>query len=255
MAPTGHIALSLDTLVFGERLQASVREMDAALRATSTVASVNYGVTGAALFDAQGRCLAMTVSDPLIFASVRIAPRALIDAFVFDLEDGDVLMANHPDYGGVAPTIVTIVAPVIVDAQYAGAAAVQYRLADLGGDLPGGWNMGATEWLAEGIALPPVKIVRAGRKAFDVWDMLQLNSREPADLAWNLDAALGACRIGAEQIKRLVQHWGSAGFERLSTDYLAYTGRLCRTLLGVVSSPATAEEEAVVVLPDGSLVR
>ncbi|MDB5056605.1 MAG: Hydantoinase B/oxoprolinase, partial [Chloroflexi bacterium] len=42
---------------------------------------------------------------------------------------------------------------------------------------------------------------------------------------------------------------------RLSTDYLAYTGRLCRTLLGVVSSPATAEEEAVVVLPDGSLVR
>lgn len=225
-------ALEMSAQICGERLRATAREMLAVLRATTTAASVNYGVSGTALFDAGGRCVALEVSDAHLLAAIRRAPRALIDAFAFDLEDGDVIAANHPDYHGVGPTLLTVVTPAFLDARYVGAAAVQFRVGDLGGDLPGAWTLSATDWLGEGLALPPVKLWRAGRAAFDVWDLLLLNSREPAALNWDLRAMIGACQLGQAALRRLNTSGGPAHFVALCSAYLAYAERRARAVIG-----------------------
>jgi N-methylhydantoinase B len=243
-------ALEASAQICGERLRATAQEMRAVLQATTTAASVNYGVAGAALFDARGRCVALDVSDAHLLAAIRRAPRALVEAFSFDLEDGDVIASNHPDYHGVGPTVLTVVAPAFLEAQYVGAAAVQFQVGDLGGDLPGAWTLSATDALAEGLALPPLKVLRAGRPAFDAWDLLLLNSRQPADLDWDLRAMIGACRVGQAALQRLIARVQSARFAALCGAYLAYAERRARAMIGATAdmrSPVVAE---VVRLPE-----
>lgn len=244
--------LGLDALLCGELVEAATLEAYATLRATATASAVRYGTSSAALFDRDGRCLAVTVSDGLLLGAARRAPPALIDAVAFAFDDGDAVLSNHPDAAGVAPTLLTLVAPAFLEAEYVGAVAVQLRVDDLGGDVPGGWNPSAREWLAEGIAVSPVKLVRAGRPALDVWDMLRLNSRQPADLGWDLEAMLGACRQGLARLRRLAARWGPARFAALGEEYLAYSQSRMRRQLAPRERRA-AEGEATAGAPGGAV--
>ena len=250
MTAEGAPTLEASAQTCGERLRATAQEMRAVLQATTTAASVNYGVAGAALFDTRGRCVALDVSDAHLLAAIRRAPRALLDAFSFDLEEGDVIAANHPDYHGVGPTVLTVVAPAFLEAQYVGAAAVQFRVGDLGGDLPGAWTLSATDALAEGLAIPPLKVLRAGRPVFDAWDLLLLNSREPADLNWDLRAMIGACQVGQAALQRLIASLEPARFAALCTVYLAYAERRARAMIGTTAGIRSAVVAEAVRLPE-----
>src|SRR5439155_1405803 len=50
---------------------------------------------------------------------------------------------------------------------------------DIGGGAAGTYNPQATEIFHEGIRLPPLKLIEAGRTREDLWQLLCLNSRTP----------------------------------------------------------------------------
>jgi len=103
--------------------------------------------------------------------------------------------------------------------------------ADVGGMFPG--SMGLCREIAqEGIRIPPVKLMDTGKMDRQVLDILLANVRTPHEREGDLTAQMGACRIGVERVRELVERFGHAhllrgveamidGSERLMWSVLA----------------------------------
>jgi N-methylhydantoinase B len=103
--------------------------------------------------------------------------------------------------------------------------------ADVGGMFPG--SMGPCREIAqEGIRIPPVKLMHGGAMDRQVLAILLANVRTPREREGDLTAQMGACRIGVERVRELVERFGHAhllrgveamidGSERLTKSVLA----------------------------------
>ena len=81
--------------------------------------------------------------------------------------------------------------------------------ADVGGMYPG--SMGLCREIAqEGIRIPPVKLMRAGKMDRTGSRHLLANVRTPREREGDLTAQLGACRIGGKRMRELVERFGHA---------------------------------------------
>ncbi len=109
---------------------------------------------------------------------------------------------------------------------------------DIGGGLAGTYNPEATEIWQEGIRLPVMKLIEAGKVRDDLWELLLINCRTPELLDGDLLAMLGSTRIGAERVLGLVVELGTG-------PYLAY-------LDGVLTHGERRMRAAITELPDGT---
>ena len=113
------------------------------------------------------------------------------DAFL--LNDPYVAGGNHlPDW--------VIARPVFAEGALVAFACNRAHQSDIGGGAAGTYNPQATEIFHEGIRLPPLKLVEAGRTREDLWQLLMINTRCPDLLDGDLRAMLGATRIGGDEI-------------------------------------------------------
>jgi N-methylhydantoinase B len=71
---------------------------------------------------------------------------------------------------------------------------------DIGGGAAGTYNAAATEIFHEGIRLPVLRLVDAGKPRRDLWRLLLLNSRCPDLLDGDLRAMVGSTGIGAGRV-------------------------------------------------------
>ena len=83
----------------------------------------------------------------------------------------------------------------------------------MGGRFAG--SMGpASEIFQEGIRIPPVRIVRGGEVDREMLDLILLNVRTPKEREGDLDAQIGACRVGEQRMLQLAAKYGEAQAER-----------------------------------------
>jgi N-methylhydantoinase B len=144
---------------------------------------------------------------PVHLGSMPMSVRAVLGAL--SLAPGDIALLNDPYRGGTHLPDITMVSPVFIPRQASPAFFVANRAhhADVGGMFPG--SMGLCREIAqEGIRIPPVKLMRAGQMDRQVLDILLANVRTPREREGDLTAQLGACRIGAERIRELVDRFG-----------------------------------------------
>ena len=62
----------------------------------------------------------------------------------------------------------------------------------------------------EGIRIPPVKLMHRGAMDRQVLEILLANVRTPREREGDLTAPMGACRIGVERVRELVDRFGHA---------------------------------------------
>jgi N-methylhydantoinase B len=100
-------------------------------------------------------------------------------------------------------------------------------------------SMGPCREIAqEGIRIPPVKLMHAGKMDAQVLAILLANVRTPAEREGDLTAQLGACRIGMARMQELVERFG---FARLGRGVRAMLEGSERVMRGVLSGlPAGA---------------
>lgn len=79
--------------------------------------------------------------------------------------------------------------------------------ADIGGMAPGSLPL-STELFHEGLIIPPVRLVRAGRLQADVLTMVCANSRAPAERKGDLAAQVAANRTGIWRLQEMVARYG-----------------------------------------------
>ncbi len=126
------------------------------------------------------------------------AVRAAIDACGDGVGPGDQIVVNDPFAGGTHLNDITFVAPAYADdGTLLGWAANRAHHADVGGMAPGSLPPDATEIFQEGIRIPPV------RWTTEIGALVVAASRTPGERIGDLDAQLGANRLGVTRLRDL----------------------------------------------------
>jgi len=200
-----------------------------------------------AVFDRDGDVIAMGDHMPVHLGSMPMSVRAAIAAF--ELTAGDVVMLNDPFRGGTHLPDITLVAPVFVEGRSARShpgkadgqgrpslgkadfyVAARAHHADVGGAYPGSMGL-AREIYQEGLRIPPVRIMRAGKMAQDVLALLLHNVRTPAEREGDLGAQIAACHTGVERLREICRRYGAGRLRRAARELLEYSEEMMRAFL------------------------
>ena len=217
--------------VLGHALHSVAVEMGAALRRTAFSPNIKERRDySSAVFSADGDLIAMGDDMPVHLGSMPMSVSAALATMRF--APGDVAMLNDPYRGGTHLPDITMVAPVFLPGGKRPAFYVANRAhhADVGGMYPG--SMGpCREITQEGIRIPPVKVMSAGRMDMQILAILLANVRTPREREGDLTAQLGACRIGVARMRELVLRFGHARLLRGVRAMIEGSERLMRTVL------------------------
>lgn len=179
-----------------------------------------------AVFDDAGRLVAQAAHIPVHLGSMPLSVEACRRHLT--LEPGDVAILNDPFHGGTHLPDITVVSPVFVENDgLLGFVANRAHHADVGGMSPGSMPL-SKELYQEGVIIPPVKLIDAGRVNQALWDFFLANVRTPRERAGDLQAQLAANRIGEQRLRELASRYGVERVLGNMSDLLAYSEQLTR---------------------------
>jgi N-methylhydantoinase B len=152
--------------------------------------------------------LARANSQPVhIYASVH-SVEGLLSFFKYNLNEGDLILATDPYHNGSHIPDWTLMKPVFYRNKPVFFPAVRAHMVEVGGPVPGGYNSFATDVWQEGFRITPIKICEKGEMRRDILKLLSANNRIPHTMEGDLNAMIGACKVGEERIIRLVNKYG-----------------------------------------------
>jgi N-methylhydantoinase B len=230
--------------IFKNLYHSIAEEMGAALRRTAFSPNIKERRDySCAVFDRVGEVIAMGDHMPVHLGSMPMSVRAAIDAYQTNdekMRPGDIVMLNDPFRGGTHLPDITLVMPVFVTAPHGKAnpdfyVASRAHHADVGGAYPGSMGL-CREIYQEGVRIPPVKLMRAGRTKQGVMNrevlaMLLNNVRTPAEREGDLGAQIAACHTGAERLREVCARYGVQRAQDAASDLQDYSEDMMRSFL------------------------
>ena len=153
---------------------------------------------------------------------------AVVERFAGEIRPGDVFMINDPYAGGTHFNDVRIVRPIFVDDELIGFAQSNGHWTDVGGSVPGSFDVLAKEMFREGIRITPVRLYDEGKFRADLANMIAANTRDPGSIIGDMMAQSEATRVAERELLRLVKKYGRdtvvAGFAAVQ-DYVEQATR------------------------------
>jgi N-methylhydantoinase B len=172
-----------------------------------------------AIFDSSNEMILQGEDIPIHLGSLMFAMKSVAEYFADDVYPGDVLYHNDPAYGGSHLPDMTMYKPVFIEDELAFWMVSKVHVVDAGGPVPTSYNIEATEIYAEGLRIPPLKLVDRGVERRDVINMILANIRTPEKQAGDMRAQLGALGVGERRLIELCERYGLATV-RTATDEL-----------------------------------
>ncbi|MES1244647.1 MAG: hydantoinase B/oxoprolinase family protein [Acidobacteriota bacterium] len=165
-----------------------------------------------ALLDPAGELVVNAPHIPVHLGALGLCVRRLRE--VMALDPGDVVVTNHPGFGGSHLPDVTVVTPVHEGPDLLGFVASRAHHAEIGGIRPGSMPPGARRLVQEGVVIPPIYLARDGEADWEGLHRLLLEAPYPTraveeNLA-DLRAAAAANHRGAEALRSLAREHGRA---------------------------------------------
>ncbi|HEX8847537.1 MAG TPA: hydantoinase B/oxoprolinase family protein [Pyrinomonadaceae bacterium] len=265
------------TLEIYRALYTSVaEEMGIALRRTAFSPNIKERRDySCAVFDRRGRVIAQGDHMPVHLGSMPMAVAAALREI--ELAPGDVVALNDPFAGGTHLPDVTLVAGVFdaatgpgvrgwgSDKHHASAfrrppapgprppfyVANRAHHADIGGASPGSMGL-ATDVYGEGLRIPPVRIVRAGRMDEEMMRLLLANVRGMNERRADFEAQIGSLKTGANRLLEIVERRGAREAQAYAAHLIAYSARLMRRTINQIPD---GEYEATDALDDDGVGR
>jgi 5-oxoprolinase (ATP-hydrolysing) len=204
-----------------------------------------------ALLDPAGRLVVNAPHIPVHLGAMGLCVRELVDHRA--LEPGDVVVTNHPAYGGSHLPDVTLVAPVHVGDRLLGYVACRAHHAEIGGIRPGSVPPDAKSLAEEGVVIPPTLILEAGKPRWERVERLLKDGPYPtrtlADNLADLRAMLAAILRGCEALTQLAE---KVGFEHVLQHMDALRRQAAWQVETVLENMADGIYEGRQLLDDGS---
>ena len=222
--------------IFAHRFMAIAEQMGRALQKTSVSTNVKERLDySCALFDSSGGLVAnglfyadensQTIADlftaphlPVHLGSMSTCVRTQAEIWAERLKRGDVIVSNHPEFGGTHLPDITVITPAFSGDHIIFYVASRAHHADIGGILPGSMPPHSRELFQEGAAIKSEKLVSEGM--FNEKRITELLYDEPAQypgcsgtrcLADNINdlkAQVAANQKGINLINTLIEDYG-----------------------------------------------
>lgn len=189
--------------VLRHQLAAVADEMGATLQRAAYSTNIKERLDfSCAVFDGRGNLVAQAAHIPVHLGAMPASVTAARKRCP-DLGPGDVVVLNDPFAGGSHLPDITTVSPVFAGGQQLiGYVATRAHHADVGGAAPGSMPL-VRELYAEGLVIPPLRLVKGGSLNVPLFELIAANSRTPEERRGDLEAQLAAHRRGAQQLQRL----------------------------------------------------
>jgi N-methylhydantoinase B/oxoprolinase/acetone carboxylase alpha subunit len=182
---------------------------------------------GAGIFDAEGRELCESDSTPMHIGSLPWYIRGFLHTLDGEVEDGDVIVHNHPYLGASHTPDVAVAVPIFWQGEHLGFAAVTAHVLDVGGSFPG-INADAFDVYAESKLYNGLRWYRRGELNEDLDRMIFENVRTETMNRGDMNAMLAACQLGRDRFLRLVQRYGVETVMSAGYDWMDYSERMLR---------------------------
>ena len=187
------------------------------------------------LCDATGDTIMQGSQDIAVHVgTLHFTCKAVIDAFAGDINEGDVFAVNDPYLGGTHFNDVRIIRPIFHEGRIIAYAQANGHWADVGGSVPGSFDINAKEHFGEGLRIPPVRLWDRGVYRPDVGRLIFSNTRMPTDCEGDMHAQAEATRACEREILRLVGRYGADTVETAFGEVQNYVERLTRARIAAL---------------------
>jgi 5-oxoprolinase (ATP-hydrolysing) len=207
--------------LFTNRFRSVADEMGEMLRRTAVSTNVKERLDfSCAVLDPDGGLVVNAPHIPVHLGAMGQCVRSV--AGLLTMRPGDVVITNHPAFGGSHLPDVTVVTPVFAgDNQLLGYVANRAHHAELGGIRPGSMPPAAGSLAEEGVVIRPVRLFARGKPQWErITDVLTGNqwpTRAPEENLADIRAAVAANRRGAEALTTLARNHGADTVRRYMT--------------------------------------
>ena len=199
-----------------------------------------------AVFDAEGKLVAQAAHIPVHLGAMPLSVEATLPLAPF--APGDVVILNDPYLGGTHLPDITLVSPVFRrarrGAELIGFVVSRAHHADVGGMTPGSMPL-ASELNQEGVIIPPLRLVRRGRRNHEALALLLRNVRTPDERLGDLEAQLAAHRTGEARLLELVARYGRSAVADQMASLQDYAERLTRAAIAQIPNGVYTFEDAL----------
>src|SRR6056297_841226 len=250
--------------LYTNRFSSVAGEMGEVLRKTSMSVNVKERLDfSCALLDADGYLVVNAPHIPVHLGAIGTCVRRVVELNLQGFEnlgglgndfvDGDIIVTNHPAFGGSHLPDVTVITPVFVDGNRIGFTARRAHHAEIGGKRPGSMPPNATKLSEEGVVLPPTFLARKGDFRWGAIKQLLTDAEWPTrsidENMADLQSAVSANHRGAEKLKSMASEFGVGEVKKYMGDLKEYASDRMRLTLNELTN---GEYSAKGTLDDGS---
>lgn len=178
-----------------------------------------------ALFDARGRLIAQAEHIPVHLGSLPWGLNETMKVVARDYggaREGDMWVANDPYVTGTHLNDVTVIRPIFLREALVGYAANKAHHTDVGGSVPGSMPADAADLFAEGLIVPPMRLVVRDEPVAGAIALFRANSRTPDARSGDLRAQMAGNYTGERRFLELCARYGVAALlaavERILDD-------------------------------------
>lgn len=210
--------------ILRHKLTSITEEMGITLQRTGRTLYVKETADfGTAIADLNGKFFAFPVGIG-VAGFVDLDCKPAID-YVDPLEDGDVIMTNHPyESGGLCTHTpdLNLVRPYFHNGQVIAYGWSFLHSADVGGKVPSSVSPTNSEAYQEGLLIPPMKIVRGGEFNPDLLTLYRANVRTPDINIGDIKAMLAALEVGQRRLSEMITQYGLECFMASQSALIEY---------------------------------
>lgn len=181
--------------------------------------------------DSYGQVVAQGLTIPLHMFNIQHAVKSILARYGQKLVPGDVFITNDPYEGGTHLPDVHILRPAFLGDELVGFAVAVAHQTDVGGRVAGSNAADSKEIYAEGLRIPPLRILEAGRRNETIWRMIEKNVRVPNRVLGDIESEISACSVAVRGLCRLAEEYGPQELRRYTDALLDYSESLTRAEL------------------------
>ncbi len=182
-----------------------------------------------ALHDAEGNCVAQGNADIAVHVgTLHYTCKDVIRVFQDDMHPGDVYAINDPYAGGTHFSDVRLIRPIFDGDTLVGFSQSNGHWSDLGGAVPGSFNVIAHEMFGEAVRITPIRLFHMGHFCSDVANMLAANTRDPASIIGDIHSQAQATQVSEREVLRLIAKYGRDQVLRGMNEVQDYVERAVR---------------------------
>lgn len=241
--------------LFTNRFTAVAQEMGALLQRTSFSVNIKERLDfSCAVLDAAGYLVVNAPHIPVHLGSMGVCVREVKK--VIPMQEGDVVITNHPAFGGSHLPDVTLIKPVYHARRLVGYVANRAHHAEIGGSKPGSMPADAAALEQEGVIISPTYLVRRGKPQWEKIAQLLTTGKFPtralAENVADLRGALASILLGERRLQALCEAHSAKTVSRQMKSLKRYACSLLRDKIIKLNKQSST---AVELLDDGAALK